>query len=388
VVVRFTPIGNGAVAGALRFSGGGGAVVELVAEGINGIPDSDISVTPAQIEFGAVEVGLSDTEALTVTNEGQIVLEGAASTSPPYSIVSGQTYAIFPGGSHQIVVQFTPTESGTATGSLSLSGGGGATVSLLGAGTAEDEPALSLCEASDSLQSEFDALKIRFDVSDIDFDADGFPEFYALALVTATCSLDAFFDIATATAAAFDINSIAFENEERFAELAEYRYALAALMLVSQDTQAAVRATLSANGIELSNSYEAVTGIDGAFMPSAITGKSLSEKYLVFDVTTKAENEPYSASGDFDGDGASNLDEYIDVIVNGGGSLEDFISAATGAEGGEGEGEGEGPPPVCGALWIDGAPISSGVGDLALLTLVVGAMLFYRRRRITLGQLN
>jgi hypothetical protein len=44
--------------------------------------------------------------------------------------------------------------------------------------------------------------------------------------------------------------------------------------------------------------------------------------------------------------------------------------------GGEGEGE-----PICGALWRDGAPISGGVGDLALLTLVVGAMLFHRQRK-------
>jgi hypothetical protein len=358
-------------------------VVELVAEGINGIPDSDISVTPAQIDFGALEVGLSATETLTITNEGQIVLEGAASTSPPYSIVSGQTYAIFPGASHQVGVRFTPTESGTATGSLSLSGGGGATVQLLGTGLAEDEPALSLCDASGLLQSEFDAFKDQFSISEIDLDEDGFPEFYALALVTATCSLDATFELGAATTNAFDINSMALESEEQIAELIEYKHALAALMLIGQDTQAAVRATLSANGIELSGAYEAVTGIDGVFMPSAIPGKSLSEKYLVFDVTTKAENEPYSASGDFDGDGASNLDEYINVVVNGGGSLEDFISAATGVEGGEGEGEGEGPPPVCGALWIDGAPISGGVGDLALLTLVVGAMLFLRRRRKT-----
>jgi hypothetical protein len=47
--------------------------------------------------------------------------------------------------------------------------------------------------------------------------------------------------------------------------------------------------------------------------------------------------------------------------------------------------EGEGPPPTYGALWIDGAPISGGVGDLTLLTLVVGAMLFHRRGRVMPG---
>jgi hypothetical protein len=127
VVVRFTPIGNGAVAGALLFSGGGGAVVELAGEGIAETPDADISVAPAQIEFGAVEIGSSATGTSTIANDGETLLQGAASTSPPYSIVSGQTYTIFPGESHQVVVQFTPTESGTATGSLSLSGGRGLT---------------------------------------------------------------------------------------------------------------------------------------------------------------------------------------------------------------------------------------------------------------------
>jgi hypothetical protein len=37
--------------------------------------------------------------------------------------------------------------------------------------------------------------------------------------------------------------------------------------------------------------------------------------------------------------------------------------------------------PICGALWIDGAPLSGGAGDLALLTLVVGVMLLHRRKR-------
>jgi hypothetical protein len=377
VVVRFTPIGNGAVSGALRLSGGGSAVVELLAEGLLDTPDADISVTPVQVDFGAVDVGSSASQTLTVANGGQIVLEGVASTSPPYSIVSGRTYTIFPGASHQVVVRFTPTESGAATGSLGLSGGGGATVPLLGTGTVEDEPALSLCEASNLIQSEFDAFKNRFGIADVDFDTDGFPEFYALALIKATCSLDAFFELGSATANAFEINSMALENEAQTAELVEYRHALAALMLVSQDTQAAVRSTLSTNGIELSGTYEVVTGIDGAFMPSAVPGKSLEEGYLIFDSITKGANEPYSATGDFDGDGVSNLDEYTNIVVNGGGSIEDFIDAATGG-GGEGEGEGEGPGPSCAATAGSAVRIS---GDVAIILLALLFLVYRGNRR-------
>jgi WD40 repeat protein len=39
--------------------------------------------------------------------------------------------------------------------------------------------------------------------------------------------------------------------------------------------------------------------------------------------------------------------------------------------------------PSCGAVWTDGAPVSGGVGDLAVLTLAVAAILFHRRRKIT-----
>jgi hypothetical protein len=152
---------------------------------------------------------------------------------------------------------------------------------------------------------------------------------------------------------------------------------LAALMLVSQDTQAAVRSTLSTNGIELSGTYEVVTGIDGAFMPSAVPGKSLEEGYLIFDSITKGANEPYSATGDFDGDGVSNLDEYTNIVVNGGGSIEDFIDAATGG-GGEGEGEGEGPGPSCAATAGSAVRIS---GDVAIILLALLFLVYRGNRR-------
>jgi MYXO-CTERM domain-containing protein len=36
---------------------------------------------------------------------------------------------------------------------------------------------------------------------------------------------------------------------------------------------------------------------------------------------------------------------------------------------------------MCGAFRTGGAPLSGGVGDMGLLILVAGAMLFSRRRR-------
>ena len=124
-------------------------------------------------------------------------------------------------------------------------------------------------------------------------------------------------------------------------------------------------------------------------MPSALEGLGLAEGYEAFAGLTKAINEPYSAKGDLDGDGTTNLEEYQNIVALGGTPI-DFANSAIDPTndgnqlpGGEGEGEGEGPTPICGALWIDGGPISVGAGDLALLTLCVGALLFHRRRRTT-----
>jgi hypothetical protein len=172
-------------------------------------------------------------------------------------------------------------------------------------------------------------------------------------------------------------------GEADFAQVEPYRHALAALLLISAKTQDDLTLILARAGIALSGTYESVHESVGLFMPSSVSGLSLQQAYEVFDVSLKAANEPYSALGDFDGDGATNLAEYNAVVIDGGGAVDDFVAAAGDPLiiGGEGEGEGEGPLPVCGALWTNGAPISGGVGDLALLTLVVGAMLSHRRRR-------
>jgi hypothetical protein len=231
----------------------------------------------------------------------------------------------------------------------------------------------------DTLELEFDSYRSQFLDSAQDIDADGLPEEFALALVSAACSLLDGNSLRDATMNAFDINLATLSGEDDFVQVESFQNAIAALLLISQDTQNAVKLILLDSGIALGSDYEAVMGSVGIFMPSAVSGLSLAQGYEVFDDSQKAVDEPYSATGDFDGDGASNLTEYNAVVIDGGGSVEDFVAAA-------GDplvigGEGEGPPPICGALWIDGAPISGGVGDMALLALVVGAMLFHRRRK-------
>jgi hypothetical protein len=231
-----------------------------------------------------------------------------------------------------------------------------------------------------------------FAITDADFDSDGIDDKFTLALLDVVCSRDLEDNLRVATLNAFDINRMSLEAEADFASLQDYKLGLAALLLLSTDMQTAVSDALAGQSITLSGTYEVVKVVGGVFMPSALEGKSLAVGYETFAGLTKATDEPYSATGDFDGDGTSNLAEYQNIAALGG-TPEDFAASAndptddgTGGEG-EGEGEGEGGGP-CGALWINGQPLSGGVGDMGLLILCVGAMLFYRRRRATLGQSN
>jgi hypothetical protein len=51
------------------------------------------------------------------------------------------------------------------------------------------------------------------------------------------------------------------------------------------------------------------------------------DSYEVIKDVSKSLDEPFSADGDCDGDGASNLDEYV-YVVAAGGDIEDFMMEA------------------------------------------------------------
>ena len=58
------------------------------------------------------------------------------------------------------------------------------------------------------------------------------------------------------------------------------------------------------------------------------TGLPRLGEYVVFGTGPKTTNEPFSAEGDFDGDGASNVTEY-DEVVAAGGDVDVFVQAVT-----------------------------------------------------------
>ena len=93
-----------------------------------------INVTPATQDFGTVPVGGSADKSFTVKNLGGDILTGNASTSSPFSIVSGGSYSLAAGQSQLITVRFSPTATGVFLGNVAFTGGGDAGGLLTGAG--------------------------------------------------------------------------------------------------------------------------------------------------------------------------------------------------------------------------------------------------------------
>jgi hypothetical protein len=94
-----------------------------------------ISVTPSSLDFGGVALGGSSDRTFTVTNSGGGILVGNASTSAPFSIVSGETYDLSAGQSQTVTVRFSPTALGTYTANVTFTGADGASRPVTGAVT-------------------------------------------------------------------------------------------------------------------------------------------------------------------------------------------------------------------------------------------------------------
>src|SRR5207247_6188227 len=72
----------------------------------------------------------------------------SASTSAPYSVVSGSPFSLAAGASQAVVVRFSPTATGTFTGNVSFtSNGGNASPRVTGVGTSSP-PQISVTPAS------------------------------------------------------------------------------------------------------------------------------------------------------------------------------------------------------------------------------------------------
>ena len=142
VSVRFEPTTAGAATEQILFDVNGGRVGAQIVTvtGVGGI--AEISVAPASIAFPDTAVGTDETIGVTVTNVGDGQLQGSATLggSLDFQLLAAGLgipqpeidYDLAPSGSVSFFVRFRPLSTGSKSDTLTLTGGGGATVPVTG----------------------------------------------------------------------------------------------------------------------------------------------------------------------------------------------------------------------------------------------------------------
>ena len=85
-----------------------------------GVARIDIEAAPTALQFADVHLGSKLTLDVIVSNRGARTLTGTATTAPPFSIVSGETLRLPPGGSRVVKVRFKPRKVQTFVGNLNI----------------------------------------------------------------------------------------------------------------------------------------------------------------------------------------------------------------------------------------------------------------------------
>jgi hypothetical protein len=139
IQVTFTPQATGPLSGEMTIYAnvyGGQLTVDLTG---TGAPAGVVSLTPATVTFGQVEVGtMSAPLSVTAANSGAAAIPiGSVVITPPFVVSSNScgTLSLAPNSNCQLAVEFAPTEAGPASGLLTFTDGAGTqTVELSGAG--------------------------------------------------------------------------------------------------------------------------------------------------------------------------------------------------------------------------------------------------------------
>ena len=149
--VTFTPGGTGALSGQMILSAnvnGGQLTVDMTG---TGTPAGTVSLTPASVDFGPVEVG-STSAPLPIqagNSGGAAVPISGVTVTTPFTIASNSCGAgsLAAGSSCQVEVEYAPTQPGAAAGTLTFTDGAGTQTVILN-GTGEAAPTDNLSPAS------------------------------------------------------------------------------------------------------------------------------------------------------------------------------------------------------------------------------------------------
>ncbi len=148
VQVTFTPQATGPRSGELTIYAnvyGGQLAIDLTG---TGSPAGVMSLSPASVPFGQVEVGTTSTALpVSATNSGAVAIPiSSVSITPPFILESNScgTTSFSANSVCQLEVEFAPTQDGAASGLLSFTDGAGTqTVELSGSGIAPPADILS-----------------------------------------------------------------------------------------------------------------------------------------------------------------------------------------------------------------------------------------------------
>ncbi|MGA8554916.1 MAG: choice-of-anchor D domain-containing protein [Candidatus Acidiferrales bacterium] len=118
--VQFAPAAAGSVTGSISIANDAtGSPVAIALTGTG--TQAGISASPASASFGNVTIGASNSQPIMLTNAGNVALTiSAATVSGTGFSITGAPTTIAVGGNASFNAVFTPTTSGSVTGSLSL----------------------------------------------------------------------------------------------------------------------------------------------------------------------------------------------------------------------------------------------------------------------------
>ncbi len=91
-----------------------------------------IAIAPRILDFGAIAIGNSKRLSFSVQNAGVGILSGAANVSAPFNIVGGSPYQVSNSQTQTITVQYAPKSMGIYIAVVHLTGGGGASITVMG----------------------------------------------------------------------------------------------------------------------------------------------------------------------------------------------------------------------------------------------------------------
>jgi hypothetical protein len=185
-------------------------------------------------------------------------------------------------------------------------------------------PPDSPCSEFTTVQTQFAAFIAQYSPGSTDLDGDTIPDTAMLELIKLySCRTNNTDALAFATNTAYDDNREILALEANAPALSAYSDVVPLLLFMNQAMRDAVLGLLSGAGTALSGSYSTVTCTDtDTCLPFFVEDPVARQ-------LERGAYEPYFGSGDADGDGITNLEEYQNVAAMNGDDLDFAVAAAS-----------------------------------------------------------